>query len=235
MKFRDAINICLRPLQVELKKCCPGTDRIRDIQTALRNVSAPVIFDGGAHHGETLDKLYRHFPQATFHAFEPFPEAFKTLHKKWGNHPQVTLYPDALGPEDCESVLHLNQESATNSLLKGNEESPFLTPTRQSIPIKQRTIDSLLSTLKIERVDLLKLDCQGYESRILQGSRQSLLDKKISMIYTEVIMTQQYENQCYFEDLVAMLRKHELQLVALYNGRRNSSGHLLWSDALFSI
>lgn len=233
MKFRDALNLFLRPLNVELTKIDWGRDWLRDTESLLGKNRSTCIIDAGAHRGETLEKLIPRFPDSRVHAFEPFPEAFDQLKQAWEHHPQVTLHSIALGPEDGSTRLHLNGESATNSLLEGNRDCADISPTGQSLTIRQTRIDSFLDSGGIDHVDLLKLDCQGYENRILQGAGQSLRDKKITLIYTEVLLTPQYEGQCYFEELAAELRKYDYHLVALYDGRRDPSGQLLWTNALF--
>src|SRR5688572_15118052 len=52
------------------------------MQKALLNrlgINTPVIFDIGAHHGETASQYRAAFPDATIYCFEPYPPAFAKL------------------------------------------------------------------------------------------------------------------------------------------------------------
>ena len=45
------------------------------------------------------------------------------------------------------------------------------------------------------KLDLLKIDTQGYEDKVLNGSKEILSSNKISFIQIEFIMGNQYENR----------------------------------------
>jgi hypothetical protein len=50
-----------------------------DVQRALCQKTHPVIFDVGAHMGETSTEYRHRFPDGKIYAFEPFPEPFLFL------------------------------------------------------------------------------------------------------------------------------------------------------------
>lgn len=232
VKLRDYINIALRPLGSVLKRPGWGDDWHQDVTRLLPADGAWCIFDCGANEGQTLEEIHPLFPNATFHAFEPFPDTFRILQQNWSGRDHLHLHPLALGSSNTESPLYINPDSATNSLLSN-------APIQQSevqatVKIQQQTLESFASEQKIDRIDLLKMDCQGYELEILKGAAPLLSEKRIDVIYTEVLFAPLYKNQAYFDDLCALLRKYGYQLLALYDGRRSDDGHLMWSNALFS-
>ena len=47
-----------------------------------------------------------------------------------------------------------------------------------SIAVKQTTLDSVVSALKVDRVDLAKLDVEGWEINVLKGANQSISQQK---------------------------------------------------------
>jgi len=233
MKLRDALNITLRPLGVELRKQSWGPDLIADCRRLFDCRSPLRLIDGGAHRGETLARWLQAFPLAHIEAFEPAPEAYRVLQDKYAAHPRITLHQVALGPKDDQVCLHVNRDSATNSILPGLEGSPWIHPTGRDEHVCQRSLDSLAQQQHWTAIDLLKLDCQGYELPILQGARKLLHEGRIRSLYTEVNFIGQYQNQCYFDDLCRFLRAQQMGLISLYEGNRAANGCIRWANALF--
>ena len=56
-------------------------NRDKIIQNSITSTK-PIIFDVGAHHGESIDYLVGLFDSARVYSFEPDPESFKILSKK---------------------------------------------------------------------------------------------------------------------------------------------------------
>jgi len=175
--------------------------------------------------------MYPLFPHAAFHSFEPFPSTFQILQENWDSPSNISLHQVALGSQNTVSNFYTNEDSATNSILSNATHSG---PEQSSVSVTQRTLDSFTAEHHIENIDLLKMDCQGFELEILKGALDLLASGCIQIIYSEVLFTPLYQNQAYFEDLIGHLRNYHYQLLALYDGKRSSDGHLLWSNALFS-
>ncbi len=72
----------------------------------------------------------------------------------------------------------------------------------EEVPVTTTRLDDM----NIEDVDLLKIDVQGSELNILQNGRE--LYQKASMIDTEAMFIQAYENQPLFSDIELELRNH---------------------------
>jgi FkbM family methyltransferase len=75
----------------------------------------------------------------------------------------------ALSNKDGESLLHLGSKSGFHTLLSG-------APDREhgSIEVKTRTLDGLLQELKINSLNVLKIDVEGAEFQVLQGAAQAI-------------------------------------------------------------
>lgn len=235
MKFRDFLNLGLVPFDVELRKRGWSKTLISDLsRLSFPQHEHAVIIDCGAHEGETLAQLVPEYPNAHFHSFEPFPAAFENLQQHWGTHSHVTLHPDALGDQDNPQEFHLNADTATNSLLAADPSCDYLKASGEIITINQKRIDSFMQETSLERIDLLKLDCQGYEKRVLAGGERSLSEKAIGLIYSEVNFIPQYEQQAYFDEITGYLRGFGYGLISLYEGNRSAHGHHQWSNALYA-
>ena len=57
------------------------------------------------------------------------------------------------------------------------------------------TLDQFLLEKKINKIDFLKRDVQGYEFEILKGAKKTLTNKKIKMIEIEFICGKTYAGQ----------------------------------------
>ncbi len=69
---------------------------------------------------------------------------------------------------------------------KGNQ-SPSMVPVEnwQPSPVPVATLDTLLDEQKIDRVDMLKLDVEGHEPRVLAGLGERLRDGRVGAVLCE--------------------------------------------------
>ena len=71
-------------------------------------------------------------------------------------------------------ILILNISKKKNFLFGFNAENFY-----QNIIVDQTTIDKYVKTKKIEQIDFLKIDTEGYEYEILKGASENLKNIKI--------------------------------------------------------
>ena len=58
---------------------------------------------------------------------------------------------------------------------------------KEKVDIKVMTLDNYCIVNKINKIDILKIDTQGYESKVLDGAKQSLKKNMISALEIEII------------------------------------------------
>lgn len=119
------------------------------------------MVDAGAHIGLWSFNFMHYFKHID--AFEPVAahrECFRSnvLPDTGKSQGSITLYPYALGERADHISIRVNPTSSGDSWVKGKG------------PIEMRTIDSF----KIEDVDLIKVDAEGYEEFILRGARETI-------------------------------------------------------------
>ena len=83
-------------------------------------------------------------------------------------------------------------------------------------------------------MDLLKIDTQGYEDRVLRGAGEMLTPTAIRMLLIEVSFVDLYENQASFADIFTLVTTRGYRLVGLYDARRDERGLIRWCDVLFT-
>jgi FkbM family methyltransferase len=196
-----------------------------------------VIFDVGAHTGETSSIYRRLFPNSSIRAFEPTPTSVDTLRHRFADDHLLSVHRLALSDRAGSASFTVNRSDATNSLLKTDASvhegwRPFV-ETEQVIDVETQTLDGFCVAEGIAAIDILKLDVQGAELRVLQGARQLLAAGRIQAVYLEIIVTPTYLGQSPPAELLATLQAAGLKLIDVYDLNRHGP-ILLQFDALFA-
>lgn len=93
---------------------------------------------------------------------------------------------------------------------------------QEELEVKVIKLDDYFKINNLKFIDLLKIDTQGYEDKVLNGSREILSSNKISFIQIEFIMGNQYENRLNIIDYENYLIKNNFRLYGI-----NQKGDLL--------
>ena len=170
------------------------------VQQKLITTRAPVIFDIGAHVGETA-KLYRtRFPLASLHCFEPFPRSYHELSKVTAQDSLTICLELAVSSEVGQAIFNENANSRTNSFLSIAEQANdyWGAGTYQEISrieVATTTVDEISRKLAIPHIDILKIDVQGAELAVLEGARNMFEERQVSLVYAELILRPTYIDQ----------------------------------------
>jgi FkbM family methyltransferase len=117
-------------------------------------------------------------------AIEPVPtnRAILTEAVERNGLTQVTVIAEALGDRPGTGSLHqadqLTYPNRTASMASDASDG-------QRFEVRIRTLDELLASLRVDHVDLLKIDVDGFEWQILQGASESLAGGKIAHVIVE--------------------------------------------------
>lgn len=198
-----------------------------------------IIFDVGAYDGSTAYHYRQAFPQAAIHSFEPFPAAFSTLGSYAAKDGAIHAHNIGLSDSSGKATFYTNSFAPTNSLLKTHPDGEatwgntnVLIP-KEEIEVNITTLDAFVAQEKIDCIDILKIDVQGAEHKVISGASETLKQGKVGMIYTEIITMPTYQNQKSMEEVIAQLKEYGFELFNLYNYSRTDYGQLRQVDALF--
>jgi FkbM family methyltransferase len=187
---------------------------------------AKVIFDVGANIGQTA-KTYRHlFPSADIWSFEPFPDTYKSLCHALSDqrfHPTLTAFSDQV----ATTRLNIGAASITNSLLRRE------TDTGDTIEIQTDTVDHFSYEKGISKIDILKVDVEGAESRVFRGAQEMFSRGAIRSVFVEVYFDPVYDGMPLMWDLHAQLSGFGFHLRGLYSLYAGRSGVLSFGNALY--
>lgn len=169
-------------------------------------------------------------------SFEPLSSAFALLQANARNDAAWDVFNYALGDAEGTAEINISANSYSSSLLAMLPTHARSAPTSRYVDkevIHVKTLDALFDDLcgDAEHV-YMKMDTQGFESRVLQGARESLA--RIDTIQMEMSLVPLYEGELLFLEMCALMREGGYTLIAIENGFSDpSSGRLLQVDGIF--
>jgi FkbM family methyltransferase len=234
-RARRLINALLRPLDLEISRRHP-LDPFW-VQSFLTKGEHPIIFDVGAHIGNITALYQKLFPSCTIHAFEPLPETWQILEHRFNHNLSVKLNEVAVTDAVGSILLNANVSSKTNSILATDPRVSDFWPgpfqdTTSTIRVPTTTIDAYCKANAIDSIDILKLDVQGAELHALRGASSMLENRRVKLIYMEVILVPTYVGQFHFEDYLRFFRSVGYVMLDIFSPVRKNF-RLLQSDIIF--
>lgn len=201
----------------------------------LRNLSIKTVIDVGAHDGELAYQFHKVLPDARIYSFEPLHDCFLRLNATMKNVPNSRSFNLALGDTKGRVTMHRSEFSDSSSLLKMGQLHKEVFPFSAGEILETvdvNTLDNIAQELDLEDNILLKIDVQGYEHKVLIGSRNIL--NRIKVIIVETSFYELYEGQPLFADIYELLNKKGF----VYSGswgelKRPLDGAALQQDSIF--
>ena len=155
-----------------------GEYRLLGAALARAGAGPVTLLDVGAHRGDWSAEagrgLTRHGLRGEIHAFEPTPETYAALERRFAAEPRVVPRRLALSDRPGTLPLYIAGELAgTNSL-----EDQGLGP---ALDVQVTTVDDYLRERAIEHVTFLKCDAEGHDLAILRGGAATLARGRIDV------------------------------------------------------
>lgn len=215
------------------KKCSLpiGADVFIDIHNRINFRSLDTMFDVGANLGQTWEWFRNNEAKAKIYCFEPISATFEVLKSKTEKDGNCILENVALGNEEGKKVVKLFDEeySALNSL---RDDVMNLNSNAKEEIIKVETLDSYCLKSKIDKIDFLKIDTEGYELNVLEGASGMLDAGKISFVFCEIGFLRENNRNTYFADLTEWLAAKDYYFNGMYqlvsNGIKIEFGNALY-------
>lgn len=210
-----------------------GSELFPDLAVLIGGAS-PVCLDVGANRGQTIAQLREVFDRPRIYAFEPSGTMFETLRSGRFDE-RVSLFNFALGASD-QSREFINYENPFLSSflpLDPDGENRFGTVAEAGREtVRVMTVDTFLAEHGIGRVDLLKIDTQGFDLEVLQGAKRTLEAGGVDFVLVELNFVKMYEGQAAACDVIGLLERYGLYLIDYYEKERQADT-LAWCSALF--
>lgn len=148
---------------------------------------ARLVIDVGANHGDFAEAAGTLFPRAEIWLFEPLPFLSEELRKRAARHSKPWVVQQcALGEEAMITDLWVDpMRDDIGSLVGfgGAHQENARSPARpEKISCEVRSLDSFAKKFPQEKIDLLKIDVEGFEFEVLQGGQQVLARTQAALV-----------------------------------------------------
>ena len=234
-----SLKNALRQLRGKKAAPQPRGDSTLALGGLLAGRTRPVLFDIGAHFGETHAVFARQFEDAEIFCFEPFPDSYARLAENTAARKDSRAFNIGFSDQPGRKDFNANRSSPTNSLLELDKRAPetWNMPGLlgdHKVSCEFDTVDNFIQAHGLSRIDLLKMDVQGAEYQVLTGAETALKNGMIDTIYMEIITGPTYVGQWPTDRYMAYLRERGFELFGLYNLDYRADQYLKQMDAIFT-
>ena len=186
-----------------------------------------IVIDIGANQG--FFTCYAAYLGARVYAFEPFPQSFETLRQNVrsnGFEKNVAARPWAIaGQNGTANLIYTDLEGGVmNSINLAYCQKKNL-DTQQRITVPCYTLTQIIEDMKIERIRLCKIDCEGAELDILK----QVTEKELRKIDSFVI---EYHPESYdLRELIGLMLNwgtHQISFADEIGDLLKMAGHGAW-------
>jgi FkbM family methyltransferase len=188
-----------------------------------------VFIDVGAHHGDTISEFLKIFSIKTIYGFEPSKKNFNKLKVKvtniMKNTPvKIKIFPFGLGNKS--DILPLNEitDGVSNTFNNLNINSKYFKKKKffttlfgikdfitDQVPTIVITLKEFIETEKIDKIDFIKIDTEGFEFNILLGLEKDI--KKVQFILFEHHYDNMIIKNYKFKDINKLLKDNGFQKI----------------------
>ena len=182
------------------------------IKQLKKDMENGIVFDVGANIGDWSKFVIDEYKDLNYklYMFEPSLITFRGLKENIHEYNNRFFYSIGFGDKkENLKIFYDTEEQGSASILTKNAKF--------SEDIKIDTIDAFCKEHKIDKIDFLKMDVQGYEYNILLGAEDMLLNGKIKFIQFE-FDEPNIENRIFFKDFWDLLSGKYDIYHSVYNG-----------------
>jgi FkbM family methyltransferase len=238
MKLMHTLRLRLQRFGLDVTRF-PGEQPMHHLVQQLREHGVTCVLDVGANDGSYARELRRFGYTGRIVSFEPTTVAFRRAEQSAARDLLWTVLPYALGSVSGTATINVAGNAGHSSSML-----PMLDRHRRAAPdatyvgteeVAQHVLDDLWDDLvEVDDVVCLKIDVQGYEQHVLDGTRQALASGRICGLQLEMSIEPLYEGGWLYDDVLHWAQEHRFTLSRIIPGFTDRrSGRMLQADALF--
>jgi FkbM family methyltransferase len=219
-----------------------GIDLFDDLQRLTDPRAFQLVFDIGANVGEMSALFLKQFPRAAVHAFEPVGSTFKKLEMALGHRPRLVLHKMAASDTKGSATIRVFDRGAMNTLAGDLADSLRNKPSGLE-KVEMCRLDDFVSEYKIDCVDLLKIDVEGFEAKVLHGCGETLKPERIRYIFFEFQRVSKIgksassvvSGHTQLDELDRLLETHGYRLLVIYTQGVHQNEPIGTYNALYGV
>jgi len=191
----------------------------------------PTILEAGGHVGFDTVQLAILFPKGIIHTFEPIPEIHKQLELNTQKFSNVFRHQKAFSNKSGVMSINVSKGGVdgSSSLLKPKKHTELFPDIsfEESIEIDTICLDEWAKKEKIDSIDFMWLDMQGYELIALEAGKSIL--KTTKMVFMEVNLEELYEGCPLKKDVIAWMKNQGFEVLKEFFENGQVYGEILFS------
>jgi FkbM family methyltransferase len=150
-----------------------------------------VILDVGSRDLDQSIELKQHFPTSRIIAFEPNPPQFEICKQRAAQFNNIEVHNLALSDEDGVLDFWVVDGNPGGSSLLEPIYVPFSHNRWSKISVNCKRLDNVLKELAINQVDVMWMDAQGVELKVLKGMGEYI--NTVQTLHTEACPNAYYK------------------------------------------
>lgn len=238
--FKKIINNFLSQLGYRITKTKSQYLNIDNFYKVIIDYN-PIIFDIGANKGQSIKLFKNIYPNSFIHSFEPLEEEIKILKNLYKNNDSIILNNIAVGDKKERKKFNYNINSGASSFNSVMQNTTWIKKRSETAGIKTSNftlqtrdvdiirLDDYASENNIKQIDILKVDTQGYEDKVLNGCTELIKKNSIKLIKLELIFSEIYDKPLNIYDVEKYLIPNGYKLFAISNAGN------LYSEYIFEV
>lgn len=196
--------------------------------------TAPIhLIDVGANDGQWASGFLQSFPNSTAELWEPLPQLVESLQGRFPDRDRVTIIPAAASSNSGQATMLEPQHDAMASLHDYADIVANSTKygAARSLDIRLARLDDHQRNLE-GRFVVLKIDAQGHELQVLEGSHETL--RNVSLAIVEASLGEVFQGRPpTFSSVCSALEPYGLYPVMFPSAGTLFGNHPLEQDILF--
>jgi len=218
----------------------------KDVAHCWEDHEFSTIFDVGANKGDFSLYSQEYFPKSTCYAFEPSSQVYEKLTDKVKDKSSIICNKLALN--NVSGVFPFTKDKNIYNSLVLPRSSDAENDQKDKLDVRMRalageefeledvettTVDSFCSKNIIEKIDILKIDTEGFDLNVIEGSAQMMGNQKIDIIYSELSLAKDVNKFSSFYDVVYLLWLYNYEVFRIYD-QASVDGKLRRANVVFA-
>jgi FkbM family methyltransferase len=180
------------------------------------------IVDVGANHGNWTRTCLQYFPDAHYTLLEPQKELIIHIQDLLAAGRRIRWINAGASDKSGTLPFFISQRDDSSNFVEAAEESS------RTIPVQVVSLDDLLMQYKLPVPELVKIDAEGFDLKVMQGARTLLGKTDVFLMEASVVCP--YENSV--AAAVQYMVEHGYRLIDITEINRSPKDNVLWLTEL---
>jgi FkbM family methyltransferase len=191
-----------------------------------------VVYDIGAHSGSWAEMCQDVYEPRSCYLFEPQKKYLEQARSRQPRDANWIFLPIALGEVEQEETIHLTANPAASSLLpplRGELKAETTEVGQEQVSVLP--LDEVARRQKLPTPDLVKIDVQGFEGKVIAGGTSLL--RSAQRIVVETSLNPIYRDQPLLPEVLFTLTQWGFRLTDFNDACRSWPNDQLWQVDLW--